>query len=118
MNVIKGSRQRWKVAAGGLLLIPAAYLAVFDHGASHELLTLFGVFCAAAALVLCCTAVRCPVCRARWVWMAASKQRHNVWLTWLLNLEACPSCGYGEAGKWPLDVDPTLHTSPRRDAAG
>ncbi len=117
MNVIKTSRQRWQVAVGGLLLLPSAYLAFFDRGATHELLTLFWVLCAVGALAFTGTGVRCPACRARWVWMAVSKQRHNAWLPWLLKLESCPSCGYGEPGKWPLDVDPALHRPRRGDAA-
>ena len=118
MNVIKASRQRWKVALGGLLLAPSAYLAFFDAPANSHLLKLFGVLCAAGAFVFTCTAVRCPICHARWVWMAVSKQKHNAWLQWLMALEVCPSCGYGQAGKWPLDIDPALRVPPRSDAAG
>jgi hypothetical protein len=48
--------------------------------------------------------------------MAVSKQKHNAWLQWLMALEVCPSCAYGQPGKWPLEIDPALRVPPRSDA--
>ena len=50
------------------------------------------VVMALGALVFACIAIRCPRCRAPWVWMAVSGQGHGVWLPWLMSLRQCPRC--------------------------
>ena len=38
--------------------------------------------------------IRCPKCRAPWLWMAVSTQNYNRWGDWIFALKACPKCGY------------------------
>lgn len=45
-----------------------------------------------ASFAFACLSVRCPVCRARWFWMAVRSQHLGAWLSWLTRLPACPIC--------------------------
>jgi hypothetical protein len=103
MNVITASRQRWKIVLGGLMLTPGLYQLLIP-AATNFAFTMFAVLCSLGALVFTAASVRCPTCRARWVWMAVSQQKHNAWVAWLMALEVCPSCGYGKLQPGPVDT--------------
>jgi hypothetical protein len=96
MNIITASGQRWKVILGSLLALPAVYLAVFERSAADEKL-LLGLASTFGAFAFTCASVRCPVCRARWVWMAVNEQKHNRFVLWLMQLQNCPKCGFAGA---------------------
>ena len=53
-----------------------------------------GVSVPLSVFVLACAAVRCPHCRARWIWRAVSKEPVGTMTEWLLALEKCPDCGH------------------------
>jgi hypothetical protein len=38
-------------------------------------------------------AIKCPVCSARWIWLAVSKKHKSDWFGWLFAQYACPVCG-------------------------
>jgi hypothetical protein len=38
--------------------------------------------------------VSCPSCGLALVGYSMSKQPHNLWHNWLLNLKSCPKCGF------------------------
>ena len=101
-NLIRRSGQTWKIAAGGLCLLVAVIAAGFAQlgppplfGTAPEWTALISAVFGLGALMFGSLAVRCPDCRARWVWMAVSEQNHNELIRWLLTLHACPKCGYG-----------------------
>ena len=41
-------------------------------------------------------ATTCPQCGVRWLGFAMSHLRVNEWLQWLVSMQRCPKCGYGE----------------------
>src|SRR6266545_452903 len=54
---------------------------------------LSGMVLTLGGLLFACIGVRCPKCRARWVWMAVSERCSTTYGTWLIALSACPRCG-------------------------
>ena len=44
--------------------------------------------------VYCFLSIRCPSCRLALIGHSISKQPHNHWDIWLLNLKSCPKCGF------------------------
>jgi hypothetical protein len=49
-------------------------------------------FVALGAFALACFSIRCPECRANWLWDAVSSRDFRRWLEWFWTLEECPSC--------------------------
>jgi hypothetical protein len=41
-----------------------------------------------------CLSIRCPRCRTRLVWMAASQKGQGDWYSWLTTLATCPTCSF------------------------
>jgi drug/metabolite transporter (DMT)-like permease len=53
--------------------------------------------------------VRCPKCELKILLHAVTKEGFFTWFSWLLQVESCPKCGYGEAPR---------KTSSRRKVKG
>ncbi len=66
-------------------------------GVSPVIVILCGVAAGLVALVGTSASVRCPACGLSLAWYALSKQAHHAWLSWLLNVEVCPRCGFSHS---------------------
>ena len=100
-SIYETSRQTWKVVTAGtafgigtLLAIGSLFRIplVADLGFSGTLASIGLVF---GALAFGSLMIRCPSCKARWVWIAVSERDASDWWPWLLGLEFCPRCGFG-----------------------
>jgi len=95
--------QRWKFQLGAVALCvllvgmfapdAIARLAGTERAAVTLATTAFGFL----ALVGFALSVRCPSCSLSLAWYALSKQSHGAWLSWLLDVEVCPRCGYSHS---------------------
>jgi hypothetical protein len=103
--VISYSGQLWKVSIGLLLLVGGAVThAGFSF--SPQLRALISIperyynvlalsaLAAAVGFVVLCVTVRCPVCSAKWIWMAVNGKLGRGSLDALVTLTRCPKCGY------------------------
>lgn len=97
-NLLLATGQAWKLIVGVVLLLAGTFVMWFGLQRLSEpdglLATFAGLGASLVAIATTPLLVRCPTCRARWVWMAVSKQDHRRWVTWLLLLRTCPRCGY------------------------
>ncbi len=93
-SVIRKTGQWWKIqlglwimlAGGPLMLVVVWFLDIYEFY-PIGLLMLFTI------LVLLITTVRCPKCKANWIWMAASKRGiTEKWGKGVLMLTDCPEC--------------------------
>ena len=91
-SVVRLSGQWWKLVVSGLLVIVGVVGLVFFPSllsGGREKLALYFLVVAfvfgLGALVFACVSLRCPSCRARWVWAAVSQRDHREWLmySWL-----------------------------------
>lgn len=101
-SVLSLSRQTWKlyamtlgvVIAGALMVV--AQLNIESMSAERfAVVMLTGSCIALGSLLIAFAGIRCPTCRSRWLWQAATKQRSGNWLNWLSALKRCLPCGYG-----------------------
>ena len=69
---------------GGLSMLTTEKTAI--------LVVLTGVFLGLSGFVYGCSAIRCPDCGARWLWLGVSGKSAGHWLPWLLNQSNCPKC--------------------------
>jgi hypothetical protein len=84
----------WAIGLAYCAVLATTEMLWFEGHVSAEtrgLLLLGGSFLAIASLVFACIAIRCPVCRARWFWLAISKKEDGLRL--LFSRPACPKCG-------------------------
>lgn len=81
------------IVGGVIMLVGSSRLNASDYVGPATMLG-GGAFLFLGGVILAVTAVRCPKCRARWVWLGLSKQASDEWLTWLLSRSECPRCGY------------------------
>jgi len=97
--VLKTSGQWWKaifsficvVGSGAAMLYGLSQLG--DSTAQSSLPLLFGgMVLGMFGFVFACTAIRCSLCGARWVWLGVKGQSPNQWLGWLLSQSECPVC--------------------------
>ncbi len=104
-SVFAASRQIWKLVVGLTLLIgggttsAVVTLLLGAHGAFANNEPVYDLRAASTTLALVgfaylCTQVRCPQCRAKWIWMGASGKLNPKSLDTLATLEHCPKCGY------------------------
>lgn len=116
-NVIGRSGQGWKFTLGWLLVLGAGLLLLVSS-APHDAADGFAAAAAGAMVASIAVAVavtlslRCPDCRARWIWIALSRQDHNAWVGWLRTLQACPVCGYRGPAEAREDGVPPLPKRP------
>lgn len=97
--LIDRTHQGWKlhVATLGMVLaivvhvVARLFIRAITGG---ELAVYSGASAVIAAVSLCIffASVRCPACRANWIWRAI-RQRPARWLEWLQEQQACPVCG-------------------------
>ena len=94
--LLERTHQTWKLTAStaatvlgvGVYFLPNA----FHSGVPNLWVVGCSILLCAGSSVLFLWTVRCPVCRANWVWQAA-KQRSTNWVDWLRQQHRCPSCG-------------------------
>ncbi len=58
----------------------------------NVLLLLLGILTAFAAIAYPVAYIRCPMCKARWFWLALRKERAGNWFDRLQSLGNCPQC--------------------------
>lgn len=98
-SYIKRAGQLWKfylgtagMLAGGILIwFGQSRIASAADTAVPTILA--GTAVGLASMVWNAVAVRCPKCGTPLLWRALSGQSFANWLTWLLHLDKCPSCG-------------------------
>ena len=100
-TLIRRTGQWWKLqVAFGMLLVGGASMFFGLRNLERQpwwipaVLVLGGIVVVFGSLVFGCIAVRCPKCRAPWIWMAVKGQESGQWLQWLLSLSKCPRCGF------------------------
>jgi hypothetical protein len=98
-SAIKNTGQWWKalvsfwvVVLGGLFMNAGIYQIRSSKGTGILFLPL-GSLVAFIGGLFACIFVRCPSCKAPWVWIAISKKSPTEWFPWLKALEQCPECG-------------------------
>lgn len=92
--------QLWKLHTGfglvalGLALMLATQAA--GHATPDQVVAgvVVGVGSGLAGVILLFGFVRCPKCRERLLWTAASTGSTDRWLLSLLRQQACPACGF------------------------
>jgi len=88
----------WSMMAGGVSLFISVRLMSGPSDAGSDAMYVLALFLGSLALifgaiVFACVSIRCPACRAPWVWLGVNGKSHRSWLTWLLSQPACPVCG-------------------------
>ena len=93
--IVTKTGQGWKLWSSGTVLV-VAVLVMFKgfHGDGNPAYGVGGMFVGLLSIIPTWFSIRCPKCKAPWVWMAVSTQKHNQWGNWLFSLKACPKCGY------------------------
>ncbi len=99
-SVLRRAGQAWKLQLAFVGLLVAGVLMVWAQlqitsftAEQFTLLTLSGVLIGLVSLFGACIAIRCPACRAKWLWQAVRTKHSGSWLAWLLDQKACPTCG-------------------------
>ena len=99
------TNQRWKLKLLALACIISA-IFMFASGYLETVLnveavyfSLAGLFLSVFTFIAAIISVRCPSCKLSLFWYAVSKQKHDSWLHWLLQLQACPKCGCSSKSK-------------------
>jgi len=97
--LIDRTHQAWKLHLATIGVVLAIVIHVvarlFLRGITGRELALYSgasAIIAAVSLLIFFGSVRCPVCRANWIWRAA-RQRSGRWLEWLHEQQVCPVCG-------------------------
>ena len=104
-SLIARTHQIWKLyaAAVGLVVAAAIYALPFFHSVTSGeagIYALVAVLVALVSILALFIALRCPVCGARWMLLAA-RQPRGKWLSWLRAQQLCPACGsQGERAPW------------------
>jgi hypothetical protein len=99
-GIISRTGQMWKLGVGFAVLMASGAGMMYAQSQIHAVspgqfffLMMGSVAVGMLAMAFACLFVRCPNCRARWVWTAMRHQKADVWTTWLLTLKSCPTCG-------------------------
>ncbi len=102
-SYLKKAAQLWKLYLGmaavliGGVLVWVGRSRIGSSGDRAVVTILVGTAVGLAGMVWSAVAIKCPACGTRLLWEAVSTQSAGSWLTWLLHLDACPSCGRREA---------------------
>ncbi|MBN1470823.1 MAG: hypothetical protein JW925_03515 [Syntrophaceae bacterium] len=96
-SVIRKTGQWWKVEVGFLMVMAGGILMFivqwFLDFSKYGYIHLIGVSVGFMGLVFLAVAIRCPKCKAKWFWLAASKRGiTNKWGKGVLLLTDCPEC--------------------------
>ena len=98
-SIIVKSGQGWKLVTSFVTFV-ASWVGIImllsnDGGGRQSVsalmaLIVFGFI----GLLFAFLAIKCPVCRSHWVWVAANERNKSEWPMWFLKLRECPKCGY------------------------
>ena len=96
-SIIKKTKQWWKaslafwcIIIGGTIMFIG--LANLDNKELFITLVPLGIVIGIIGFIFGCTAIRCPSCKAKWVWLGVSGKSSSEWLHWLLSQSKCPKC--------------------------
>jgi hypothetical protein len=95
--------QMWKLRFCGLaaLIIGVGFLTQGPVGRSLGVdpaaIALIATAFSFVILIVAILIIRCPSCHLSLVWYALSKQPMRSWLSWLLDTNACPRCGFSNS---------------------
>ena len=87
------------VFLGALIVLLGSFGSTHLPATSQALIALCGIALFLAGGLYGSFAIRCPKCRARWVWLAVSRASVSSWGAQLLSQEACPVCGWTTSGR-------------------
>ncbi len=54
--------------------------------------SLSGMGIGIVSFIFGCVFIRCPNCKAPWLWLGVSGKNTSEWLHWLLTHSECPKC--------------------------
>lgn len=98
-SIIKKTGQMWKLYLSFILLllgVASLFIGIkIAEIKSHSLaafLVLGGLIVGLSSLIFGIVSVRCPNCKAPWLWQGMSGQSPGNWLIWLMSRTACPKC--------------------------
>lgn len=92
--------QRWKLWIWGAMLALSGLGALAPDrlapvlGVVPALMALMADALAVIALAGAAVSIRCPRCGLSLVWHGLTKKSAGAWLSWLLDVDTCPQCGY------------------------
>lgn len=92
--------QKWKLWVwGGLFAVAGLGLLVPDKiapalGTIPVVINLAAVLMSFIALAGASLSIRCPQCGLSLVWHGVSQKNIGGWLSWLLEVNTCPRCGF------------------------
>ena len=97
-NWIMETGQAWKLYVtiagfgGSLVCFTLAFFTLGLGGGWFASLMAGGFLLASTTFLWFVTALRCPRCRTKLVWLMAGSRPHSSWLIDLAGLDRCPSC--------------------------
>jgi hypothetical protein len=98
-SVIRKTGQLWKMyvffcgaVIGGLIMFYG--LANLENNKIGLAFSLAGMGAGIISFVFGCVSIRCPKCKAPWLWQGVSGKSSKGWLHWLLSRSECPKCKY------------------------
>jgi hypothetical protein len=104
-SVVTKTRQSWKFVVGEITTVIGAVALVLGLGHGRPVVALGGLLVGLLSTITTWLSIRCPKCRAPWLWMAVSTQKHLQWLDWLYEQKVCPKCGHDPAvPKEPMEA--------------
>lgn len=114
-SMIKKTGQWWKARLGfyimifgGLLMSVGEYLPWFVEHDAAQFMQVSGMLIGLLGMIFLFIAIRCPYCKARWIWIFASKRKVvQRWGGGLFAHETCPECDNTGVRKKSLYVDET-----------
>ena len=93
-SIVTKTRQAWKLYLSSVVLIVSGITMFKGFRGEHPAYGAGGMLVCLLSIIPTWFSIRCPKCRAPWVWMAVSTQKHDQWGNWLFSLKVCPKCGY------------------------
>lgn len=98
-SIIKKSGQMWKlqlsfilIVIGGISLLFGIKMTNTQPDSISISLVFGGIIVSLASLIFGIVSVRCPICKAPWLWLGISGKSSGEWLSWLLSRTECPKC--------------------------
>ena len=106
MTLLQRTNQLWKIYLFAVLFVlgcAAALLQGFFYAPLGTELAmqigLVGVGLVVGSFVWAGQSVTCPKCQAKLMYHAFRHQNFSRWLSWLVEQEVCPKCGYGKVAR-------------------
>jgi hypothetical protein len=104
VSLLQRSNQEWKVWLFVVMLILGSATTLFQGFLYEPLGKEMAIRIAVAGMGLIVVgfvwtgiAVKCPKCQLKIFWHAITKEGFFSWFSWLLQVEACPHCGYNKS---------------------